>query len=100
MPNQYHVGDLVRITGTFENAAGTDTDPAGTIIFKYKNPAGTITTYTYPTDAELVKDATGVYYVDISVDADGTWQYRAESGTGQGQSADEKAFFVIDSEFD
>lgn len=98
MANTYDVGDEIRVTGTFTNSAGTATDPTA-VLFKVKNPAGTITTYTYGTDAELVKSATGVYYVDLDLATSGTWYTRFYS-TGTGQAAVESTINVRESEFD
>jgi hypothetical protein len=95
--NSYHVGDKVRCTGTFETAAGTDTDPSA-VFFKVETPSGTETTYTYGTDAALVKSATGIYYVDVSITEAGTWHYRFYS-TGTGQAAGEESFKAKDSFF-
>jgi len=92
MANTYDYGDLVRVTGTFTNAAGTATDPTA-VLCKYRNPSGTITTLTYGTDAALVKSATGIYYTDINANESGVWRYRIYS-TGTGQGAAETFFEV------
>ena len=96
MANTYHKGDLVRCTGTFTNAAGTATDP-DVVKASIRSPS-TTTTYTYGTDAELVKSATGIYYVDVSASASGVWWYRFFS-TGTGQGAGETHFVVDESKF-
>ena len=88
--NTYDIGDLVRCQGIFTDAASTVTDPAA-ITFKVKNPSGTTTTYVYGTDAQLVKDSTGTYYVDVSINSAGVWYYRFAS-TGSGQAAGENYF--------
>jgi RPA family protein len=93
----YDKGDLVRVTGTFTNAAGTAIDPT-MVKFQVLNPAGTTTTYTYGVDAALVKSAVGVYYVDISADVTGIYYYRFYS-TGTGQAADEGQFTSDESRF-
>jgi hypothetical protein len=90
MANTYDVGDLVRVTGTFTNAASVAQDPTA-VLFKYKDPSGNKTTLTYNTDVSVVKSATGVYYVDVDVDEIGRWYYRWQ-GTGTGQSAGESYF--------
>jgi hypothetical protein len=95
--NQYDVGDLVRVTGTFTDAAGTAIDPT-TVVFKVKKPDRSITTYTYGTDMQLVKESTGNYRVDISADVKGKYKYRWYS-TGNGQAAGESEFEVIKSSF-
>lgn len=97
MPNAYDQKKVIRCTGTWERG-GEGVDPT-TVIFKYKNPAGTITTLTYGVDAEVVKSATGVYYVDVDGDTSGTWFYRFES-TGTGKSGEEDSFVIRASEFD
>lgn len=89
---QYDLGDSIRITGTFTDAAGTATDPA-VVTFTYTDPNGTSTTYTYGADAELVKSSTGVYYVDIVTSLEGAYYWRWVS-TGAGAAADEGQFWV------
>lgn len=89
--NAYDIGDMVRCTGTF-TASGSSVNPAA-IMFKVKTPAGVVTTYTYGTDAALVRDATGVYHVDVSVAEAGEYVYRFWS-TGTGQAAAEGQFVV------
>lgn len=88
----YDVGDRVRLTHTFTNADGANTDPT-TIVFKFKTPAGVTTTYTYGVNAELTKVSTGVYRVFISLSAAGIWRYRIE-GTGVLEAANEDAIHV------
>jgi hypothetical protein len=89
--NAYDIGDLVRCTGTFA-ASGANVNPDA-IMFKVKAPSGAITTYTYGTDAALVRDATGVYHVDVSATEAGQYVYRFWS-TGIGQAAAEGQFLV------
>lgn len=88
----YDNGDLVRCSAAFTNAAGTAIDPT-VIGFKVKNPAGTVTTYVYPSDVQLAKDSVGNYHVDVDANSDGPWSYRFYS-TGTGQAAAEGEFFV------
>lgn len=95
--NKYEVGDLVRCRGVFKNAAGTAVDPAA-VFFYAKAPDDTLTEYEYGVDAELVKESTGTYYVDIDANAPGAWFYRFKS-TGSGQAADEHEFAVGVSQF-
>lgn len=92
----YDVGDLIRCSITIK-VSDTLTNPT-TLKFKVKNPAGTITTYTYGTDAELVRDSTGAYHIDISATQAGTYRYRWES-TGTAAGAEEGAFVVNESYF-
>jgi hypothetical protein len=89
--NSYDLGDLVRCTGTFASS-DANVNPAA-VLFKIKTPSGTITTYTYGTDAELVRDSTGVYHVDVDAAEHGNYTFKFWS-TGIGQAAAEGQFFV------
>ncbi len=95
--NTYDIGDLVRGSAVYTNAAGSAIDP-GTVTFAFRNGSGAATTYTYPTDAALVKDSTGHYHADFSVSASGFWFYRF-AATGTGQSAGENMIYVRVSNF-
>jgi len=97
MANAYDVGDQIRCTGTVTNTAGSVVDPSA-LTFRYKRPSGSVTIYTYGTDAELVRDSTGVYYVDITTTEKGTWSYRFASTSGA-VAAGEGEFIVLTSEF-
>ena len=92
---QYNIGDLLRLQATFTSLTGTKVDPT-TIILKVKNPAGTITTYTYPTN--IVRSSTGVYYYDYSVLASGV-HYFNWAGSGAFTAADENQFLVVTTVF-
>lgn len=95
--NQYSKGDLVRCSASFATSAGAATNPTA-VLFQVKTPAGSTTTYTYGTDAQLVRASTGNYYVDVDASQVGTYHYRFYS-TGTGQAADEGSFRVKDSNF-
>ncbi len=96
MPNSYIVGQLVRCTATFKNSSDVNTDPTAVLV-KYKTPT-TIVTKTYGIDAEVVKSATGIYYIDLTLNEEGTWTYRFE-GTGAVVAAGETWLQVGDSAF-
>ena len=96
MANTYDVGDLVRCSGAFTDADGNAQDPA-TVLVDVRAPSGTTTTYTYGVDAEVVKDDTGAYHIDVDVNAAGPWWYRFYA-TGSGQSADE-TYFTAETNF-
>jgi hypothetical protein len=93
----YQEGDLVRIDTTITNAAGTKIDPTALTAY-YRTPGGVTTTLVYLTDAALVRESTGVYYVHISATEPGPWFYSFKA-TGTGQSADESHFNVVPSIF-
>lgn len=84
--NQYAVGVIF----TDENDAATD--PTA-VTFKFKTPAGTITTYTHGVDAELIKDSTGKYHVVLTASLPGIYYWRF-AGTGTVVAALEDSFVV------
>lgn len=90
--NTYDIGDLVKISATFTDENGTATDPT-TLEAAFKSPSGTISTFTYGTDPEVVRDSAGVYHLDISITESGRYDYRWSS-TGTGQAAEEGYFEV------
>ena len=90
--NRYILGNSIRMSAAFTNG-GAATDPTG-ITFKIRSPMnGTITSYTYGTDAALVKDSTGNYHVDHTPTAAGSHYYRF-AGTGAVIAADEGEFEI------
>jgi hypothetical protein len=96
LANTYDLGDLIRVSAAFASA-GAAIDPTAVTV-KYRAPVAGTTTLVYGVDADLVKDDTGEYHVDIDADEEGTWYYRFES-TGTGQAAAEGAFRVRVSSF-
>lgn len=91
--NTYDVGDLVRLSATFTDAAGQYCDPT-VVCFSVLPPSQSIgTTYTYGTDPEVVKDSQGHYHMDINITDWGIWHYRAYA-TGTGQGAEHWKFVV------
>lgn len=91
MAGTYDIGDRPRCRAEFK-LNNILADPTS-IIFKYKNPNGTVTILTYGVDSALVRESTGIYYVDIDVDLSGQWFYRFE-GSGTVKAASESKFTV------
>lgn len=83
--NEYDVGDLVRVKGTFK-VSDTLTNPTA-VTLKVKKPDGTVST------VATTNASTGVYHADVSIDQAGTWRYRF-AGTGDAQAAGESVFVV------
>jgi hypothetical protein len=73
----YIVGQRPRFDFQIRDA-GVLVDPT-TLNFAFEKPDATVTTYVYGTDAELVKDATGKYHVELTLDQSGWWSWRQES---------------------
>lgn len=74
----YDIGDAVRISVAF-TSGGTAVDPT-TVTLMVQDPSGNAASYTYAL-AQVIKDTTGAYHKDITVDESGTWFYRW-TGTG------------------
>lgn len=86
----YDIGDTVRFSVAFTNAAGAAADPT-TISATVKDPSGNTADYTYAL-ATVSKSATGSYYVDISIDEAGTWWCRWVSTGDPAQAAEQRAY--------
>ena len=95
----YDVGDVVRFSALFTDPENNDAaiDPPA-VQFKIRLGTGTVTTYNYGTDNQLVKDGTGRYHVDISMDTAGTY-YARFSSSGSYQAAVEDRVTVRASHF-
>lgn len=80
---------------------GAAADPT-TLVIKLKDPASTITTYTYGSSAEVVQDSTGNYHADIAIPSGtasaGKWSWRWEA-TGAVVGATEGTFIVRETSF-
>lgn len=92
---EYDIGDKVRSSIVFANSSGTSTDPT-VVTFAWRIADGTTTTFLYGTDAELVKDDTGDYHVDLTLATAGVYYIRW-LGTGTVAAADEDSWVVIPS---
>jgi len=88
--NPYDKGSVVRISATFKDVNGNPVDP-GTIVFTVRKPDGPLVTLT------VVKDATGTYHADLSLDEAGSYSYRCAS-TPPGQGSSEGELFARDSD--
>lgn len=95
--NEFDIGDAVRCSAEFRNLAGALTDPT-TVSVSVKTPAGVITTKVYGTDAEVIRESAGKFYIDVDATAAGVWFYRFFS-TGTGKAAAERQFNVKKSKF-
>lgn len=93
MAGPYLTGNVIRLKAnwTDPNANNIAIDPT-TVTFRYADPLGAVTSFTYPTT--VVKEAVGIYHLDVSVTTPGTWWYDALS-TGTGQARAEGNFVVL-----
>lgn len=88
--NEYDIGDVVRVSAAFTNAAGAPANTTATL--RVRKPDLSVTT------PSLTNDGTGLYHYDIVVDMAGNWFYRAE-GTGTVAAAGERSFTAKKSAF-
>jgi hypothetical protein len=87
--SEYDIGDVVRLTATFSNAAGAPTDT--TAVLTVKKPDGTSST------PAVTHGTRGVYSSDVPIDQPGVWSYRFV-GTGAVTSAGGGRLYVRRSE--
>lgn len=86
--DRFEIGELVRLTRTFVNLAGTATDPS-TVKVRLRSPDGTVT----EGDATNDTTAVGVFYFDVTPTVPGRWRYRWVS-TGDPQLRPTGTFWV------
>lgn len=92
MTDSFDIGDNKRFSITFTDIVGAAADPTA-ITAVITEPDGVVTTYVYGTDAELVKDSVGVYYVDWTFAKKGRHKIKI-SGTGAVVSAEQVEIWV------
>jgi len=88
----HDIGDKRRLAITFKDFADVDADPTN-VLFELTEPDGTVISYTYPADPEVVKDAVGKYYVDFLFTKQGRHNMRF-TGTGAIESAEATDIFI------
>lgn len=93
----YPYGNPVVLDLTIEDGT-TPEDPA-TLIFRVRKPDATLTTYTYGTDPQVTRLATGLYECDLGVPAL-AGQYHYEGVTTNPDSTSPGEFFVMPSSVD
>lgn len=97
--NTYASGTRIELSAIFRNKAGENFDPA-VVRFKVRPPG------TDPEEATVLSSpgnpATGEYFVEISVEEEGRWRWRAEGENPAltAWAADERVFEVERSGFD
>lgn len=73
-------GEVATLAISVTTLAGLAADP-GALTLKIEPPAASVTTYTYGTAAEIVRDGVGLYHADIPLTTPGRWYYRWELST-------------------
>lgn len=92
-PGRIYVNDTKRIAINYQDDDGNDIDPDG-VTFKLRDPSGTVTSYVYGTDADLVRMNTGDYYIDVTPNASGRWHWRWIS-TGSNKATAHEGTLVV-----
>jgi hypothetical protein len=98
--NEYDIGDSVRVSVSTATDEGVPTDPTALTV-NYKVANGTVVSKVYGVDSEVMKAASGEFYIDIDVTSDmngALVKYRWVA-TGAVKGADEGAFRVRQSGF-
>jgi hypothetical protein len=96
----HQIGDAVRITCSFRAlATGALTDPTTITVKTRVHKSGSISTFVFGTDAEVVKDSTGVFHFDFAFAEAGAHFWRF-AGTGTVKAATEGTFEVLRSNFE
>lgn len=88
----YEIGQLIRITAAFTNAADQPFDP-GDVYVTVTPPTGSPHTLHYGVDGDLVKDSVGNYHYDQPAEVAGIYDFRWYS-TGSGRAASKGRFIV------
>lgn len=89
----YFTGQVLRISAEFRDNAGDLADPT-TMSFGYRIEQGAAITFVYGDDVELVRDALGEYYIDITLTTAGTYAYQFTAG-GVIEATVEDAFMCL-----
>ena len=100
MANQYTVNTLVRLSANFKNSSDVDTDPT-TVVFRYRiGETGSTTTYTYPTDVQVVRDSVGNFHIELTPIIADSLYYYSFHGTGTLIASKQDYFITKISYFD
>lgn len=75
-PGRTYVNGTRRLWANMTNEDDLDVDPSGSITFYLMSPRGEVTSYVYDVDAEIVKESTGDYWIDIQFTEPGRWYYK------------------------
>lgn len=71
----YVLGTKPKLTVAFSNPdTGVAVDPS-TVTLKVQDPSGVVANYAYLTDAGFTKTSTGNYYMRVTLDEGGTWEW-------------------------
>lgn len=72
--SDYDLNSKVRVSKVYLDADGLAVDPSVVSVSTWSPGTASVNAYVYPTDAELVKDSTGHYHIDVLGDEVGIWR--------------------------
>lgn len=92
MSNSYWTrGEVARLGVEIFDASGLAADP-GALRCIVRSPTGTVSTATYGDVAGPVRDAAGVYRLDVPLGAAGIWAWRWEADAPYAGAAEGELF--------
>jgi len=94
----YTWGSQVKVEASFYDEEGVLADPTN-VTFTTLAPDMTLTDYAYLVDAEVTRVSAGVYRLTVTLDAPGTWRFRAEGGGALTVAIESQPIPVADSPF-
>jgi hypothetical protein len=74
-------GETVKFSTVISDMNSAVADPVGGVTFMIHSPSGTVSTYIYGTDVEIIKASTGKYSINLDVAEVGTYTYRWKTMT-------------------
>lgn len=94
-PGRVYQNAHINLPCYFRDEDGTLTDPDA-VVFKLYSPTGATTTYTFGTDSEFEKRATGHYNLDFQVGQyAGRWHYVWIGTYGSDRTVSNEGSFVV-----
>jgi len=79
---------------TVRDDAGALVDPTA-LTLSVRTPSGTSTTFTYPSDAEVIRDSVGVFHAEVVLSEIGVWEYEW-STTSPSRVSGDQVYVVSD----
>lgn len=94
----YTWGSQVKVEASFYDEEGVLANPTG-VAFAALAPNMTATSYVYGADEEVTKVGTGVFRLTVTLDAPGTWRFRAVGSGALTIAIESQPIPVADSPF-
>lgn len=91
--NEYPLGNIVRVSASFESSSGTPMNPSAVLVKLKKGESNSV--FVYGVNSQVRQDVTGTYFMDVVADPIGLYTYLWYS-TGTGQAAKQQNFRVTD----